>query len=378
MLSKRKEMVKKIITQDNALIHNVHTPYELTSKIVSNVFQSKAQYLVFFNLEFVLTLIEDFGVKPSYITIYANDDIVKKLAYKLSIKYVDNIEELKTMKFNNILGNPPFQKDKRGTGAKLWIEFIELAFDICKENGNVSMITPTNFVYRYHKSHKILFQNNVLEISLDAQKHFNGIGESIGYFVAKKQTPKNNTVLTTFDNESFAYDQTKIMVPKGLNSTVMSILNKTFDRKVFEVVKEPVKNVVEEKTKTHKFEVINHIWGSLWSDVQPEYIKSKVLLSRLLKRTKRNRTMVSFPDISGKKNIQDGFTILTENPENVSWLISESKLMKMLSGFFDKSQYLSPELKNSIPKIEHINNDEELYSFLNLTQEEIDYVEQNS
>ena len=61
------------------------------------------------------------------------------------------------MKFDCIVGNPPYSTDAgNNKSKKIWIDFLEKSLNLIKENGTVSLIIPTNFLLPKHKSFKLI------------------------------------------------------------------------------------------------------------------------------------------------------------------------------------------------------------------------------
>ena len=50
------------------------------------------------------------------------------------------------MKFDVVIGNPPYQEVTGAANAKaIWPKFVEKSFEICKEGGYVSLIHPSGW-----------------------------------------------------------------------------------------------------------------------------------------------------------------------------------------------------------------------------------------
>lgn len=92
---------------------------------------------------------------------------------KDNILHINTIEEIKRkdMKFDIVIGNPPFQPfGSGGTGNKIWQKFIEIGFESLKDNGIISMITPNHWrilksergVHR--EAQRLMWDNKILFI----------------------------------------------------------------------------------------------------------------------------------------------------------------------------------------------------------------------
>jgi hypothetical protein len=118
--------------------------------------------------------------------------------------------KLLEMRFDCIIGNPPFQDDfgltdtgKRILGGKnkLYERFFIKSYSLLKEGGYLSFLVPDNlFSGNGSDSYQILLKNNVPFISFNPsiQYYFPGIQQTICYFLMKKIN--TNTSLTVVES----------------------------------------------------------------------------------------------------------------------------------------------------------------------------------
>ena len=139
--------------------HNVHTPLELTKQILDNIKINKnSTVAVLFNIEFVFTLINVKGVDASKITFFGDCDVKKLLINKYGCKYEDvsvllNKEKYK-MKFDVIVGNPPFNAEAgddrlesaNTNNSNIYAGFITTGIYLLKDNGMLMFITPASWM----------------------------------------------------------------------------------------------------------------------------------------------------------------------------------------------------------------------------------------
>lgn len=82
-----------------------------------------------------------------------NVKIVKKNLPSKNIICADSLEYNFNMKFDVVIGNPPFQPNiedslessRSGSGNKIWHKFIEKAFEITHEKSIIAMIAPSHW-----------------------------------------------------------------------------------------------------------------------------------------------------------------------------------------------------------------------------------------
>lgn len=97
------------------------------------------------------------------------------------------------MKFDVIVGNPPFQPEiqkkgnEAGSANKIWPKFIELAFELANEDAHIVMVTPANWRNGYApksqhaKVTKIIWERSIENVT-DTRNpfdHFPDIGHSL-------------------------------------------------------------------------------------------------------------------------------------------------------------------------------------------------------
>ena len=168
---------------------NIFTPPKLISKILTKIeFNSNSKILVWYNVEFLIYLSIEIGISPKNIYIYTNTKdklILEKQGY--NVVYHDKIDfdkisdDLKKMKFDVVLGNPPYQEK---VGPKktesLWNKFFHISIDLLKQDGYLSLIHPSgwrNVGGKYKNVQDKIKSKNLQFLSInnveDGQKLFN-------------------------------------------------------------------------------------------------------------------------------------------------------------------------------------------------------------
>jgi hypothetical protein len=139
-----------------------------------------------------------------------------------------------TMKFDVVIGNPPF-KNGNETGGKssLWRKIVAKAWTIVKDNGMLVMVAP-QFPNSANDLGHIFTQNQTNTVWTKISQHFPGVGSS---FFAWSVTKKPKTTDTLFINDGIRLDVTSEALPNDLRS--ISILQKVLAHDKFECKSSP-------------------------------------------------------------------------------------------------------------------------------------------
>ena len=189
---------------------NIFTPPKLISKILTKIdFNLNSKILVWYNVEFLIYLGVEIGLSPKNIYIYTNTKdklILEKQGY--NVVYHDKIDfdkisyDLKKMKFDVVLGNPPFQEK---VGPKktesLWNKFFHISIDILKQDGYLSLIHPSgwrNVDGKYKNVQEKIKSKNLQFLSInnveDGQKLFNATTPFDWYVLQNKDYEGMTTI----------------------------------------------------------------------------------------------------------------------------------------------------------------------------------------
>jgi len=134
------------------------------------------------------------------------------------------------MRWNVVVGNPPYQNDSDSMSEVLWLKFIVKAAKLSKK---VLFVTPKSWCNLSEDSHKQELYNIFNErlvyanISNDIKEnHFKGIGSSFSYFVLDSEKNKDTFIIKNKDIFELSYKEVK-WIPNNLDIMTLNILNKT-------------------------------------------------------------------------------------------------------------------------------------------------------
>jgi hypothetical protein len=138
----------------------------------------------------------------------------------------DFLEWETDMKFDVVIGNPPFQRsDNKAKRWTLWEEFVNRALDECD---HVAMIVPQSLTSPGKTWRRI--RKHATIINIDVKQHFN-IGSSFCYFVVDQSQEGKRTKLIDADSELIVDISSLPFLPKKINTYTLSLLDKLVARK---------------------------------------------------------------------------------------------------------------------------------------------------
>jgi hypothetical protein len=381
---------------------------EILSKISENVYLNKeSMFLVpgcgmgVFMIELVRILVEKYG--------YSIDDAKSRvIGIDNRIKYINFLkrkgyrvyhldflkDELPMMKFDAIVGNPPYQSSDNKSN-KLWIRFIKKSLSLSK---TVCFVTPISLLTSESEQildirKKLNEKNNLFNLS--KQNIFN-VGEKVVYFISTDSDIKQS-VLVFSDNSSKITNNIVDRVPIDVNDHIkISIFQK--------IEKYPYKNTYvfdfnPNSNQTTPNRLIKQGICSLTKDNVFKYkihhSASKILYSKDLVTKYSSNNETTFGKLKVILNYSGGFTgdkymfissnmvgkqmlgILIDN-KSVGKNIIKSYSSKLIKWYVseEKTGGFNTAI-NKLPKLNFSKNwsDSDLYKEFNLTQEEIDYIE---
>lgn len=321
--------------------------------------------------------------------------------YKLVGNYVtcDFLkEDFNGMKFDNIVGNPPYQDSKAhgkkttGNGA-LWVKFTVKAMGLVKDNGFLGFVIPNSWTaptYDLMGSRESIFtdyfkKNNLFYLNFDVKKFFPTVGIDPSAFILKKDQTYTGTTIKTPTETIHLNLSNMSFITKDLSSASLAIHSKVLSnlensRLIKMRWKKTVTSIKAQETKDNTFKypfIDHHSYKPIrWSNtLDPDASKRKVLVPYVGKYQ-------CIIDDTGELGARESVSILFLNDNEKGKFANgffTSKLINFIMNTNQWTQYQLSQILNFIP-VEDFSqdwNDSKIYQHFGLTQEEIDYVEAN-
>lgn len=384
---------------------NVFTPPRLIRRMLGRIdFDSNNKVLVWYNIEFLFYLVREIGLSPKNIYIYTNTKdklILEKQGY--NVFYQDKIDfdkisnEFINMKFDVVVGNPPYQSGNN-KGNKLWIKFINKSFELSK---TLCYVVPISLLSSNSKQivairKKLSSRKNVFNLT---QQDIFGLGEKIVYFSSIDCGKNESTIILDNGiekNISNIIDRQPINVDDDIKLSIFKKIE-NYKHKNEYVYDFNLNSNQTTPTRLMNQGLISNIKDDVVFKYKVHHSASKTFYSKVLtsKYSKNNETtygklkvvlnysggfvgkkyMFLSKDMIGKQmlgiivdnEIEGNNLIQMYSSKLFNWYISNEK-----RGGFNTGIYKLPKLD-----ITKLLTDVELYQYFGLTNTEIDYIEKN-
>lgn len=309
------------------------------------------------------------------------------LVGQYAVKPYEKFFELdNTMKFDVVVGNPPF-KNGNETGGKssLWRKVVAKAWTIVKDNGTLIMVAP-QFPNSAKDLGHIFTENQTNTVWTKISHHFPGVGSS---FFAWSVTKTSNTAKTFFIDEGLHIDVTSKQLPVNLHC--IGLVDKLMQHPTFSCLSSPEylhtsvadgkddKHLYSQPGSTHPY-TIRRTSGdtyAMWGAVKPtDYDTPKVTMTF---SGNPHYKYHSKSDPIGTIKFQSGYIIVKNKTQGENLIkLYESKLYVFLQkqlgtgGMRGKNYYELPAVD-----LDQTWSDQDLYTHFCLTSDEIKLINDN-
>ena len=338
----------------------VHTPYDLCHDMVERIDQygslHAVQTFLTFNLEFVETLCYSMGIEKN--KIWFITECLEKAAVArchpryegINVIYADYLTWIPNMKFDCIVGNPPYNAaqendGKRGGGATLWQEFVKQSLSLLKENGYLCYVHPCGWrspTGKFTDTKALLTSKQIKYLEIHNAKQgidTFGVGTRYDWYVLQNQPANGKTIIMGEDGKKYEANLAMLpFIPNGMFEEIMSLVANEGEERV-KVLYDRTdygsdkKNMSKEQTGKFQYPVIHAIkkdgLNLLYSNTNENghFGVPKVVFGRGQSNT--------FIDFEGKYGLSQDVRAIVNAPENLD------KINKALNNprFIELSSY---------------------------------------
>jgi len=378
--------------------HSIYTPFELCENMINSIQYLNGDILVISNLEFLIIL-KTKGLDMNNIYYSTSCELKKRVAVNLGVS-LNNILELEynkevnitaNMKFDIIIQNPPYNPNS------LWKKFVEKGIELLKDGGKMIAIHPDSWriASSHHKFHlklkKHLSELHMLQYFWAAEK----VSVSVDWYVYNKEEQKECKVYyPNYDIENIDISKIDRIHKFSQNSIQLSILNKisthNYNNEI--IIKKGWEEMNIPQVENGRYKQCGGNKNQLgWltdkftlTDSKTEHqLDNKIVIAYAGKPRPRY--------FSGKDEIGvfTGSYWLTDkinsNPDSIVLFLEHKMIWKLIYSLIDPEPgvwkpYGTPAM---IPlwylrelKIEnlYVKSEDELYKHFNLTEEEINWI----
>lgn len=297
------------------------------------------------------------------------------------------------MKFDVVVANPPFQDttNKKKTQHKLWINFTRLTFsNWLKVGGHLLQVSPSSFLSPSSKVLNIFRDKKLHNLSLDTKSYFDGVGSTFADYIIENRPSEGEATQIRLSDSTLCetvIDADTFYLPNDFCDLSLSIhgkvmfspkekLNVKYDYVTCHNVQIHRNDIISKTETSDHIYPIYHTNNQVWySRVRQDWANSKKVMWSRSGYTK------PFYD-GGVYGGTDMIYYITVNNESEGKNLEHNIKSKLLtyilktakwSGFGNEKVFCGLPLLS----VDGRMDDQQIYAQFGLTQEEINYVEEN-
>lgn len=291
-----------------------------------------------------------------------------------------------------IVGNPPYNwsngnSQRKNNRENLWTRFVVHSFNFIGENSYLCFVTPKSWMSpsadfgKVHILNDIFSKYNPIYVNIDdCSKYFN-VGSSFSYYTIQKKINQRNTRIKTIDSD-FYFDFSNVdQLPTIFNKESISISKKIFNsNNKFKFKQQGINTRGEKFFDSPKEDYINPCFHTKSkSKVYSRFISEDMGKKKVLICLSGLYNPIIDKDGSISQTNMNCVHILSDNDNiiNIKIQLNSKLYMFIMNHLFKYNGWVNMKCVYNLPMIEseEILDDNTIYDYFNLTEEEIDLIE---
>lgn len=280
------------------------------------------------------------------------------------------------MKFDVIVGNPPYQGPSKP--HNIWSTFSLTAISLLKKNGYIAFITPESWMSPNSELFQVMKQKQLLLVDTNISQYFPTVGSSFSSWILQNaphttKTKINNTFVDILPLPYLIVNPIELSIHNKVLFNDGPKLNPKFDTTSAHsanVTKKP--NLVSKtQSKSHRYKIFHTNPQLLWSSIKPKhYDKLKVIFTT-------SGYLEPFYDDGRFGTSEASAFIEVKNAEEGETVVRflQSPLIQLIVKTGKWSGFLNAKVLQLLPSAVNFVTNAELYNYFSLTKEEIEYIE---
>jgi SAM-dependent methyltransferase len=295
-----------------------------------------------------------------------------------------------SMKFDVIVGNPPFQHPTNKS-QKIWSNFVAKAGDLVDDKGYIAFVTPNSWQKkpnaRAFKESTNVLSNGLLKLNTNCN-HFFSVGEDVGYWVVQKEYQGTYDIVNLNQQSSGPYQGNPILFDQRdqLTEKIRQIFLKSQtlrDIKVIDFYYSTNQAIQQGKISTEKTKIFS---VPVFISAAKEYYTKKEFITPCYKLI-LNKSGYYYSEPIEKYMVvpktkwhgvgENGVGIPVNSTQEgiAARSIYSLKLFRFYIDNEKSSGFNSGLLDLPVIDLSKKWNDQKIYKYFGLTQKEIEYVE---
>ena len=302
-----------------------------------------------------------YGVERSYF--YLNYAKWKNNLGGANMAHCLNIEEWEPqMKFDVIVGNPPFQK---GGNSAFYTVFFRKAVELLQEGGYFSLVSPSKAAAKYSKGYKELLKLGLNSIEYGVDSWFPNIEQPVVVYSGSTKENEAEELTVRDDSSSKKVSRSVILPVQYVSSTkAFREANAALTLSIFE------KFFAKGEKLKNRFEILEQAPSA-------PYVYLASVAWRYHPARPKGGPYALLATVNQHDIYLNGKFMRFETEyeaEKMHWLLSRSMLYRFVAAASCRAKFLPRVLIEEAPDYFGIVSDEELFKAVGLTEAEISYL----